>query len=40
MAVHVLQVQLITSDGDKCIIEKRFRLMWHIHNQLVNYPDP
>ena len=37
MAVHVLQVRLITSDGDKCVIEKRFRLMWHIHNQLAKY---
>ena len=37
MAVHVLQVRLIASDGDKCVIEKRFRLMWHIHNETAKY---
>ena len=37
MAVHVLQVRIIAVDGDKCVLEKRFFLMWQIHNQLVKY---
>lgn len=37
MAVHVLQVRIIAEDGDKCVLEKRFFLMWQIHNQLVKY---
>lgn len=37
MAVHVLQVKILAEDGDKCVLGKRFFLMWQIHNQLVKY---
>lgn len=37
MAIHVLQTKLIASDCDKCIIERRFRMMWHIHNESAKY---
>ena len=35
--MHVIRFLLLTTKEDNRILEKRFRMLWHIHNQTVKY---
>ena len=35
--MHTIRFLLLTTKEDSRILEKRFRMLWHIHNQTVKY---